>query len=272
MRLSAAVLLALVAGCSKDSSSTSSTGNRSRTASRAKTNDSAAGSVDLAGPAYKPSPLTAIGSVSGTIRLEGPVPPALAGGTAIPAADQKACGTQVEPAIDSTPKGVADVIVWIADARTGKALPTDKRQQLSSEKCLLDPRVQTMIVGSTVNVFNDDKALHKLAFIEASSGDTLEKMPFFNEGQVVASERLAKNAGIVEVRCQQHPWSRAYIAVFDQPYYAVTEKDGAFRIDSLPPGKYTLNVWHEGMKQPASQTVQIDANGSAKVDLAIKLQ
>jgi hypothetical protein len=120
-------------------------------------------------------------------------------------------------------------------------------------------------------VFNDDKSIHKLAFIEASSGDTLQKMEFFNDGQVVASEVLAKKAGIVEVRRQQHPWTRAYLAVFDHPYYAVTETDGKFKIDSLPPGQYTVNIWHEGMKQPLSQKVQIAANGEAKLDTAIKL-
>ena len=132
--------------------------------------------------------------------------------------------------------------------------------------------MQGTIVGSTVNVFNDDHALHTLVFLDAMSGDTLQRMPFFNEGQVVASETLAKRPGIVEVHCLQHPWTRGYIAVFDDPYFAVTEADGGFKIDSLPPGTYTVNVWHEGMKHALAQRVTIGAGGSAKLDLAIKLQ
>jgi hypothetical protein len=263
-----AIALALVSACSGDSTpSAKGTGART-TARRDRTNDSAAGSVDLASPVYKPSPLAAIGSVSGTIKLDGVVKP----DTTPITIDQKVCGTHVPSAIDATPTGLGDVIVWIADAKTGKDLPVTRRLELSSEDCELDPRVQATVSGSTVNVFNDDKALHKLVFLDAATGDTIQRMPFFNNGQVVASEKLAKHAGIVEVRCAQHPWSRAYIATFDHPYYAVTEKDGKFTIDSLPPGKYTVHVWHEGMKEPMSQQVQVDANGSAKLDLAVKIQ
>ena len=122
----------------------------------------------------------------------------------------------------------------------------------------------------TVNVFNDDRqALHKLVF-DAANGDTVQRMPFFNNGQVVASEKLAKGT-IVEVRCMQHPWTRAYIATFDHPYFAVTEKDGVRRRTHRRRGKYTVNVWHEGMKQARTQQVQVDANGSATLDLALKL-
>src|SRR6185503_2831036 len=78
--------------------------------------------------------------------------------------------------------------------------------------------------------------------------------------------------GIVEVRCVQHPWTHAYIAVFDHPYFDVTEDDGSFKIDSLPPGTYTVNLWHEGMAKPVTQSVNIAANGTARIDLPIKLQ
>jgi plastocyanin len=240
-----------------------------RPTSSAKTDDSAAGSVDLRGPAYKPEKLAAVGSLSGTITLDGPAP----SDTAPPiTVDEKVCGTRAETSVEASAKGVGNVVVWIANATTGKPIPIDKRAELSSEKCLLDPRVQAVVVGTTVNVFNDDKALHTLSFVRVGTHDTLTKMPFFNEGQVVASEVLAKTPGIVEVRCAQHPWTRGYIAVFDHPYFAVTERDGSFRIDSLPPGKYTVNVWQERMAKPMSKQVEIAANGAAKLDLAVKVQ
>jgi hypothetical protein len=258
-----AVLLAIIAAaCSKDAAPA-----KNRSTTPVKTRDSAAGSVDLGGPAYKPGPMSAVGSLSGTITLDG-----VARVDSVPAnVTEKVCEAKPVKAAASTAKGLGDVIVWIADAKTGKEPPMEKRLELSSERCLLDPRVQAAISGSTVNVFNDDKSIHKLAFIEASSGDTLQRMEFFNDGQVVASEVLAKKAGIVEVRCQQHPWTRAYLAVFDHPYYAVTENDGKFKIDSLPPGQYTVSIWHEGMKQPMSQKVQVAAGGEAKLDTAVKL-
>jgi hypothetical protein len=264
LRFAVLLFVAALTACSDDSPAGRTVAKR-RAARRA--NDSAAGAVDLASPAYTPSELGAIGKVRGTIRLDGVVPV----DTTPITVDNKVCGTHVPTAIDATATGLGDVIVWISGVTTGKALPINRRVELSSENCQLDPRVQATVSQSAVNVFNDDKALHTLVFLEASTGDTIQRMPFFNSGQVVASEKLAKHAGVVEVRCVQHPWSRAFIATFNHPYFAVTENDGKFAIDSLPPGSYTLNVWHEGMKEPITQAVQVAANGEATVDLAIKL-
>ena len=268
-RVGAAVLACIiVAACSKDAGSKHRVANLPATAG-AKTDDSAAGTVDLGTGSYKPGSVSAPGNVTGMIKLDGVVPPPPEVTT-----DQKVCGAKGDNPVETSAKtgGLGGVVVWIADVATGKQLPIEKRTSVSSEHCALDPRVQAVTVGTTVNVFNDDKLLHKLVFIRAGTHDTLTEMPFFNEGQVVASEKLAKESGIVEVRCIQHPWTRAYISVFDHPYFAVTEDDGTFKIDSLPPGKYTVNVWHEGMTKPAQQTVQIAANGTAKVDLSVKLQ
>lgn len=156
-----------------------------------------------------------------------------------------------------------NTIVWIADAKSGKPLPIDKRAEISSDNCLLDPRVQAITVGTTVNVINDDKVLHKLIFTKFGTHDTLVVTPFFNSGQIVATERLAKMPGMVEVRCADHPWEHGYIAVFDHPYFAVTEDNGAFKIDSLAPGSYKVMVWREGLTKPTEQQVQVAAGGTA---------
>jgi hypothetical protein len=170
----------------------------------------------------------------------------------------------------ATARGVSNAVVWIAGVKTGKQLPVEKRADLSSVKCALDPRVQAVVVGTTMNVYNEDRLLHTLIFT-GSTRDTLTKMPFFNNGQMVASERLATKPGIVEVRCALHQWTHGYIAVFDHPYFAVTDANGAFTIDSLAPGRYKMLVWHEGMTQPVAQQIQVAANGTAKVDLAIRV-
>ena len=50
---------------------------------------------------------------------------------------------------------------------------------------------------------------------------------------------------MVLVRCDVHPWMRAYLGVLDHPYFAVTPSDGSFRLANVPAGEYTLTVWHE---------------------------
>jgi len=228
--------------------------------------DNSASAVDLGSVPYTPLALSAVGSIAGNIKLDGPAPP----DTTTITVDQPICGTTPEAATVATSKGVSNAIVWIAGVKSGKDLPVEKRTELSSEKCAIDPRVQAVVVGTTVNVYNEDRLIHTLAFIRGAH-DTLTQMPFFNGGQVVASERLATRPGIVEVRCALHPWTRGYIAVFDHPYFAVTDANGAFTIDSLAPGTYRMMVWHEGMAQPVAQRIQVAANAPAKVDLAIRV-
>jgi plastocyanin len=237
----------------------------STAAAATKIEDSAAGSVDLGSGGYAPGRLSAVGSVSGNIKLDGPVPR----DTTTIAGDPAGCTTTPEAATVATPKGVSNAIVWIAGAKTGKYFPVEKRADLSSEKCVLDPRVQAVVAGTTVNVSNDDRMIHKLVFIRGN--DTLTRMPFFNSGETVASERIAAKPGVVEVRCALHPWMRGYVVVFDHPYFTVTDANGGFTIDSLPPGPHTLMVWHEGMARPITQQIQVAANGTAKADLAIRV-
>jgi hypothetical protein len=184
--------------------------------------------------------------------------------------DQRVCGLSAPGAFETNAKRqLSDAIVWIADLNTGKTMPIDKRVTVSSEDCQIDPRVQATIASSTVNVFNDDKLLHTLVFLRPGTSDTLLKLPFFNVGQVVPTEKLAKMSGIIEVRCLQHPWTHGYIAVFDHPYFAVTEQDGSYNIDSLPPGRYRMMVWHEGMAQPVERKVKVEEGRVALVDVSL---
>jgi len=263
-RVPALFVTTFVLGCSSDAAPPKRVA--STKAATTKIEDSAAGSVDLGRGDYKPGGLSAVGSVTGNVKIDGAVPR----DTTTISADQAFCGTTPDAPTVATAKGVSNAIVWIAGIKTGKDLPVEKRSEISSDKCALDPRVQAVVVGTTVNVSNDDRLIHRLVFIRGGH-DTLARMPFFNGGETVASERLAMKPGIVEVHCARHPWTRGYIAVFDHPYFAVTDANGNFSIDSLPPGPHTLMVWHEGMVQPLAQQIQVAADGAAKADVAIRV-
>ena len=255
-------LLLAASGCSRESSAADQSNSKTRAAAHARKVDS---TIDLGTDAYKPGTLPAFGAVKGTITLGASV---AVDSTSV-TSDQNICGTSAHPSVEIGGKRqLANALVWVAGVSTGKDLPIERRLEISSENCSLDPRVQGAVEGSTVNVFNDDKVIHRLVFLRAGTNDTLVVTPFFNIGQVVATEKLAKEPGVVEVRCVQHPWTRGYLAVFDHPYFAVTEKDGRFSIDSLPPGSYRLMVWHEGMSKPREQTVTIGA-GEATVDVTL---
>lgn len=257
------ITAALASGCSDSAARSEPSRHPAR-----RTQDSAAGAVDLGSMPYAATSVANGATISGVITLaSGPRKD-----TDIVTRDQATCGTSVPGAVETNGSNLSNAVVWVADIKSGKPLPIEKRAEISSSDCQLDPRVQAVVKGTTVNVFNDDRLLHRLVFVRAGTHDTLTRMPFFDPGQVVPSERLSKKAGIVEIRCAYHPWERGYVLVFDHPYFAVTEADGAFHIDSLPPGTYRLMVWHEGMDKPIEQKLTATAGGQQKVDVPVRLR
>ena len=71
--------------------------------------------------------------------------------------------------------------------------------------------------------------------------------------------------GVVRIDCDVlHTWMSAAIVVSDSPYFAVTDENGGFNFDGLPPGEYELEVWHERLG-PRRQRVRVAASGVMSV-------
>jgi len=50
----------------------------------------------------------------------------------------------------------------------------------------------------------------------------------------------------IDIGCDFHPWMNAKALTFDNPYHAVTDADGKFKIENVPSGlEVTVVVWHE---------------------------
>ncbi len=73
----------------------------------------------------------------------------------------------------------------------------------------------------------------------------------------------------VPIMCNVHAEMSAFVAVFDNPYFAVTLKDGNFKIDNIPPGDYTLRTWHERFES-VMQTVKVNAGKISSMDFVLK--
>ena len=74
--------------------------------------------------------------------------------------------------------------------------------------------------------------------------------------------------GVAPLLCNVHPEMSGYVVVVGTPYFAVTDKDGAFEIKDVPPGTYTLKTWSEDGK-PTTQSVTV-AGGALTVQLTVK--
>jgi hypothetical protein len=82
-------------------------------------------------------------------------------------------------------------------------------------------------------------------------------------------QSFAREEVAIPVKCNVHPWMKAYIAVLGAPYFAVTGKDGSFQIQNVPPGTYTLTAWHETL---GSNDQSITVGPSEKKTVAISMK
>jgi plastocyanin len=233
--------------------------------------DSSAGTVALGlGRAnYQPTGVSAGSELTGTISLQGDARDSVVATSR----DSSTCGdsasvTEIRPNGTSLPRA----LVWIDGMQSGKPLPEIRRETVTIERCRFEPRVVAVTKGSTINVFSRDRAAHDARFYREGAGEPVARVQTVDAGQVVPSEAIAAEAGVVEVRCALHPWTRGYIAVFEHPYFTISDANGAFKIDGLPAGSYTIKVWHEGLEKPYEQRVAVGAGGTGRLDVALALK
>ncbi len=126
------------------------------------------------------------------------------------------------------------------------------------------PHVLAITVGTTVDFPNNDQTFHNVF--------SLSKTQPFDLGRYASGRSKAvrfDQPGIVRVFCDIHSHMNAFILVFAHRFFSVTDEEGRFRIDDVPPGTYTVVAWNELLPQQ-SRTVTVPAAGGT-VELNISL-
>jgi plastocyanin len=180
------------------------------------------------------------GAITGKITYKGDVPMR----KIIPTKDPEVCGGIRDEAQVAVGPGnsVADAIVYLKDAQKGKKWDKPKKTPvIDNRKCRFEPHVQVVPAGMNIAIHNSDPVLH-------NTHGFLIKATVFNVAmpkQGMSVERPLRRPGLVRVECDAHGWMLAWIYVADNPYHAITGKDGTFTIGNVPPGDYTMVVWQE---------------------------
>jgi hypothetical protein len=263
-RLSGAVLLlaAVLSACSTDKKADAAQPPKIREGSVAPR------PTVVSQPATKYQAQNVTGGVrlTGTVDFDGPLP----ADTVIELPpDAPGCGQRItDHRVVHTGTRIGGAIVWINDIRTGKPLPVTRRFELTNEDCMLSPQVQGVVAPATLDVTSNDVALHLNHIVNVGTGELEAIAPFNDNGEVVPFDRLLDQTEQLEISCTLHPWSKAWILVFDHPYFATTEKTGAFSIEDIPPGTYHVKAWHP-LLGVAEQTVTIAAGQTPTLSLKL---
>lgn len=140
--------------------------------------------------------------------------------------------------------GLANVFVYVtSNAFNGYVFETPTSPVVWDQKgCRYVPRVLGMQLGQTLSITNSDATMNNVH-------PTPKFNPEWNQTQAVGSPPLLKILRHAEVAIpfwdNQHPWKKGYVSVFTHPFFAVTDMEGNYRIQGLPPGAYKLTAWHK---------------------------
>jgi hypothetical protein len=149
--------------------------------------------------------------------------------------------------------GLSNVFIYLY-VKKGKSIeihpdlekPSEELAILDNKGCRFEPHALVVRTGQPLEIRNSDPGIG-----HNTNAQTLLANPKFNE-QVSAASPISKvfektEAYPAEVACNVHPWMKSFLLIRDNPYAAVTGKDGSFEIKNLPAGEHEFIFWQEGV-------------------------
>jgi plastocyanin len=150
-----------------------------------------------------------------------------------------------------------NVVVYISAGAPEESAPTQP-VQVVQKGCRFAPHVVAMQTGQPVQMINEDSTSHNIHPLATNNREWNKAEP---PGTTPLTESFARPE-FISVKCNVHPWMHAYFAVLKTSHYAVTGDNGAFSLNNLPAGKYTITAWHETL---GTQTQEITVTGNETV-------
>jgi plastocyanin len=172
--------------------------------------------------------------------------------------------------IEADAKGdLENVIVYVSQGLPADAKfePPKEPAEIDQKGCMYTPHVVALRANQELKVVNSDNTTHNIHPMPNNNRE-------LNQSQapgVPFSMTFAREEIAIPVKCNIHPWMHSYIAVFKNPYFAVTGKDGAFEIGNLPPGNYTLTAWHEKLGT-TTQQISLGEAETKTIEFVFKAQ
>lgn len=208
--------------------------------------------------------------VTGTVKLDGKAPemPKIDMSGVAQCAQQHTAPVMQETVVTGADNGLANVVISVKKEE-GVDLPAAGTAPapavLDQKGCQYSPHVVAIVAGQELHVKNSDAFLHNVHTLPEKNEAQNMAQPAPGEGKL----KSPKEVEYYRVKCDVHPWMGAWVAVLDNSFFAVSDKDGKFSLPKgLADGDYTLHVWHEKFGE---QDVKVSVkDGKAEANVTVK--
>lgn len=180
--------------------------------------------------------------------------------------DAERCGKEKE--IDKIAvganKGLRDAVVSVAQWKGKTLTGARERPVLDQKNCEFRPRVLAMMAGE-VDVLNSDGVLHNIHTSSTANEPINKAQPKFKQVMTVTFDKPET----IRVRCDVHSSMEGWIVVVPHPYFGVTGRNGETKIENVPPGNHTIEVWHPVLGSQKKE-VEVKTGQTTKVTFQLK--
>jgi len=148
---------------------------------------------------------------------------------------------------------LANVFVYVkSEALDAYAFePPTSTPVIEHKGCRYVPHMLGMRVGQVLTVLNSDPTTHNTHPTPKINEEWNQSQP---PGGTPLTISFKHREVFIPLKDNQHPWEKAYVGVFDHPFFTISDEFGNYRIEGLPPGQYTVVAWHESFGE---KTVEI---------------
>jgi plastocyanin len=215
--------------------------------------------------------VTSAGDVTGTIMLKGTPPPEK---EITPLKDDPNCGKfhsempKTKFYVVGSKGELADVIISLKGGSAKSAGASAAPAAIDQKGCEYSPQILAVQTDQAIKVKNSDPVPHNVHPIPAAAGNKEA-----NQAQMPGGPDLnfsfSKPESFLKFKCDIHPWMFAWVSVLDTPHFAVSGKDGTFKIANVPAGKYTLEAAHR-KAGTATKEIEVKEGEPVKVELTLE--